>query len=125
ITTPISSARLTLATFVDGGWFGTSGVGPAPGSALTADHLVEPRVEVSVDAGVSWHPAAFTSDYVSALTGHLIGGGTQPNPTSVTATFTLDQPTNGISGIRLVGTAGGGASGGFIGVSSLDALSAS
>src|SRR6266545_183848 len=116
ITNPIVTLDLTLATFLDGGWFGVNGVGPGPGAALTAAHVVEPTVQVTTDGGVSWTDAAHTSDYQTALTGHRIGGGSVPNPSSVTATFTLAQPAVGINGIRIIGTEGGSASGGFLGV---------
>ena len=116
ITNPIVTLDLTLATFLDGGWFGVNGVGPGPGGALAATNLVEPAVQVTTDAGVSWMAVAHTSDYLTALTGHRIGGGSVPNPSAVTATFTLAQPAVGINGIRIIGTEGGSASGGFLGV---------
>ena len=86
--------ELTFATFFDGGWFGVNGVGPAAGGKLTTNHLAEPRIETSVDGGASWSPVAHTSDYATALLGHGVGGGLNPNPTSVKATFTLDQPAS-------------------------------
>jgi hypothetical protein len=124
ITDAVASLKLTLATFVDGGWFGPNGVGPSAGGALTTAYLTAPRVEVTAD-GFTWTPVDATSDYVTALTGHKIGGGSGPNPTFVSATFTLAHATNGILGIRLIGTEGGAASGGFIGVVELSALSSS
>jgi hypothetical protein len=124
ITNAVASLKLTLATFLDGGWFGRNNVGPGGGGALTAAHLTEPRVEITLD-GTAWSVVPHTSDYISALTGHRVGGGTVPNPSYVTATFTLTQPTNNIVGIRIVGSEGGTASGGFIGVSELSALSSS
>lgn len=111
--------ELTFATFFDGGWFGPNGTGPGAGGKLTADHLAEPRVETSVDGGAVWNPVVYTSDYLVALNGHGIGGGLNPNPTIVKATFTLSQPAGGITGIRIIGTEGGTASGGFIGVAEL------
>jgi len=116
----ITTLTLTLATFGDGGWFGVPTYSPAPGSPLTAaDYLVEPSVQVTTDHGVTWTPVAYTSDYLTALDGHLIGGGGQPNPTAVTATFTLTPAITSINGIRIIGDNGGyaGADGnGFIGV---------
>lgn len=108
--------ELTLATFYDGGWFGVNGQGPAGGGKLTAAHLVEPRIEVQSTPGGAWSTVAHTSDYLTALNGHGVGGGLNPNPTSVKAVFTLTQPLTGMSGIRIIGTDGGVASGGFLGV---------
>ncbi|MBL9169436.1 MAG: hypothetical protein JNN07_16975 [Verrucomicrobiales bacterium] len=116
LPTPVARLELTLATFLDGGWFGVNNQGPAPGGSLVASDLVEPSVEVSSDGGLSWTPVPATSDYVSVLTGHGIGGGGNPNPSSVTARFTLATPVEGITGIRLIGTDGGVASAGFLGV---------
>lgn len=116
LTVPIARLELTLATFLDGGWFGVNGRGPAAGGFLTAADLVEPTVEVTEDNGATWTPVAATSDYLKAVTGHGIGGGGNPNPSGVTATFTLTTPAAGITGIRLIGTDGGTASGGFLGV---------
>lgn len=113
---PVGRLELTLATFLDGGWFGVNGVGPGAGNALTEAMLVDPRVEISRDHGATWTVVPHTSDYIERLTGHRIGGGTVPNPSSVTATFTLATVAEGVSGVRLVGTEGGTASGGFIGV---------
>jgi hypothetical protein len=124
ITTAAASLKLTLRTFVDGGWFGVNNVGPSGGAALTPDQLVEPRIEVTVD-GVTWVEVPHSSDYLTALTGHRIGGGPDGNPTLVSATFTLNQPTNGITGIRIIGTEGGAASGGFLGVAELSVMSSS
>lgn len=116
ISKPVAFLDLTLALFSNGGWFGPNGTDPGAGGQLTAAHLVEPRVEVTSDAGATWHVVAHTSDYMSVLTGHNIGGGAHPNPNPATVTFTLTQPTQGIDGIRLVGTDGGTAGNGFLGV---------
>ncbi len=121
LTNKVKTLKLNLATFLDGGWFGPNGSGPGAGGALRTNDLTEPRVEISTD-GTIWGPVAFTSDYVSKLTGHRIGGGTVPNPSSAIATFTLAQETNGIMGIRIIGTEGGQASGGFLGVFELEVL---
>lgn len=112
----VESLDLTLATFYDGGWFGVNATGPTAGGALTANYLVEPQVQVSNDGGITWTTIGHTSNYMQKLDGHRVGGGGMPNPTSVTATFTLDQPVSGISAIRIIGSEGGAASRGFLGV---------
>src|SRR5262245_39051884 len=48
ITTAIKHLDLTLALFGNGGWFGVNQTGPSTGG-LKDEHLVEPRVEISVD----------------------------------------------------------------------------
>lgn len=118
----IEALKLTMATFVDGGWFGTPMTGfPPAGKALTPDDLLEPRVQFTVDGGVNWFDLpGVTSDYVSQLTGHNIGGGGFPNPTTTpTATFILPPLGADVDGVRLFGEGGGFAgddSTGFIGV---------
>src|SRR5690606_28401288 len=72
--------------------------------------------------GVTWATAAHTSDYLTALDGHGIGGGGNPNPSRATAVFTLTPPQTGITGIRVIGDAGGLSSGGFLGVFELEAI---
>ena len=125
VTNPVASLVLYLATFVDGGWFGTNGIGPGPGGVLTTtQYLAAPIVQASGDGGNTWTNVAFTTDYLSALNGATIGGGaTNPNPVVMPpATFTLNPPLTQIDGIRLIGTAGGTADGsgsGFIGVMEL------
>ncbi len=121
IPAPITNLVLTLATFGDGGWFGVNNLSPAPGEALTPSHLAEPIVQVTVDGGATWTMVPASSDYMTALDGHLIGGGGQPNPTQVAMTFTLDTPATAIDGIRIIGTEGGVASGGFVGIFELEA----
>jgi hypothetical protein len=100
LATPIKHLDLTLALFGNGGWFGVNQTGPGSGG-LKDEHLVEPRVEVTID-GFVWTPVASTSDYYLALRGHAIGA-----PNSATAHFTLAQPAQNITGIRLIGTEGG------------------
>ena len=121
MTNKAKMIRVTFATFLDGGWFGPNGTGPGAGAALRTNHLTEPQVEVSLD-GATWGPIPFTSDYVQKLTGHRVGGGTVPNPSSVAATFTLNQETNNIRGLRVIGTEGGQASGGFLGIFEVEVL---
>ena len=116
LTNSIVTLDLTMATFGDGGWFGVNNLAPLPGSALTEAHLMEPIVQVSADGGTTWEEVPFTSDYTNQMLGHLIGGGDQPNPSSVKVTFTLTAPAIDINGIRIIGTEGGTASGGFLGV---------
>jgi hypothetical protein len=125
VSKPIVNLKLTLATFYDGGWFGPSNQGPGAGGKLTTNYLTEPLVQISRDNGITWTTVTATSDYMTALKGHGIGGGSNPNPTSVTTTFTLAQPASGITGIRLIGTDSGTASQGFLGVFELAALSSS
>ncbi len=113
------SLTLTLATFSDGGWFGVAGQAPGGGGILAASDLIEPSVQISTDGGITWLTVAQSSDYLAALTGHGIGGGVNPNPTSVSAVFTLNDPITGITGIRIIGENGGNAGpdpNGFIGV---------
>jgi hypothetical protein len=59
---------------------------------------------------------AHTSDYLVALNGHPLPTVDFGPPTTASATFTLDEPATGINGIRIIGSEGGTASGGFIGV---------
>ena len=117
-TDAVKSLVLTMATFYDGGWFGAPGTGPSPGGGLTAAHLApQPVVQTTTDGGVTWQSVAVTSDYLAAFTGHPVGGGAVPNPSSKAATFTLTTPASGINGIRIIGQNGGSADGnGFIGV---------
>ncbi|HYG34614.1 MAG TPA: binary toxin-like calcium binding domain-containing protein, partial [Clostridia bacterium] len=119
ITNQIIRLELTLATYFDGGWFGVNNLSPTAGGLLDATYLIEPNVEVSSDFGSTWTTVAHNSDYLTALNGHGVGGGANPNPTTVTAVFTLTQPANGITGIRIIGSEGGAASGGFLGVCEL------
>jgi hypothetical protein len=125
VTNPVASLVFYLATFVDGGWFGTNDLGPGPGGVLTTNtYLAAPIVQASGDGGNTWTNVPFTTDYLTALNGTTIGGGpTNPNPVLMPpATFTLSPPLIGINGIRLIGTAGGtadGAGSGFIGVMEL------
>lgn len=117
----VENLVLQQATFTDGGWFGVNGIGPVPGDPLTPDHLSEPSIQITSDGGVTWTTVPHTSDYGLVMNGHGIGGGANPNPTSVAITFTLNTPASKINGIRIIGPNGGAADGnGFIGVWELD-----
>lgn len=112
----IKTLELTLATFFDGGWFGVNGSGPGAGGMLTAAHLAEPEVQITTDAGSTWTTVPHTSNYLALMTGHQIGGGSAPNPTSKTTLFTLATPIANVDGVRIVGRDGGQADVGFLGV---------
>jgi hypothetical protein len=116
VTNTIVELEVTLALFSNGGWFGVNGIDPGAGGLLTEEHVVEPRVEITIDGGQSWSLVFYTSDYLSALIGTGIGGGAFPNPNKVTARFALEDVVRDITGIRLIGTDGGTAAGGFLGV---------
>lgn len=109
----ITEVTVTLATFGDGGWFGVSGAGPDAGGALTAEMLVEPTLQVLGAEG--WVNVSVTSNYLPQMTGHLIGGGGVPNPSSREFTLVPTQPLTGVSGLRVIGPEGGTASNGFVG----------
>jgi hypothetical protein len=111
----ITRLELTMATFFDGGWFGPNNSGPGAGGILTPAYLTEPDVQISTDGGGTWTTVPHTSDYLTVFNGHGIGGGGNPNPSSKTAVFTLSTPAQNITGVRLIGSEGGTASGGFIG----------
>ncbi len=120
----IDTVRLTMATFFDGGWFGSGGAGN--GRALTADDVMPvPKLQLSVDGGLSWADLPSETDYATVLVGHNIGGGAFPNPsTTPTVEFSF-MPIAGITGIRVFGEGGGNAgedSGGFLGVVELEVL---
>lgn len=117
----LSSLTLTLATFTDGGWFGPAGTDPGPGGALVAPtYLSAPTIQVQDSSGV-WSSVAATSDYLTVMNGHGIGGGANPNPSSATAAFTLTPARSNVTAVRVIGEAGGTASGGFLGVFELTA----
>ncbi len=114
---PITSVTVSMATFGDGGWFGENGFGPGAGQPLPADKVIAPVLQATTDFGVTWTTVAETNDYVSSFTGHLVGGGSQPNPSRRNATFTLTSPLTGVTGVRLIGPTGGNSDGnGFLGV---------
>ena len=126
-TDGVQTVTLSMATFVDGGWFGVNGVSPAGGEALVLDTHISaataPVIQTTADGGTTWSEVASTSDYLTVMDGHTIGGGANPNPSIPgDITFTLDTPVTGINGVRVIGSVGGNAgdaSNGFIGVSEL------
>ena len=124
-TNRIVRLELTLAAFFDGGWFGVNNVGPGAGGILSSNQdLVEPAVQVSADGGLSWTNVPFVSDYLSALHGHMLPPAFGL-PTAATANFRLTPPQTNINGIRLIGSEGGTASGGFLGVFELAVFTSS
>jgi hypothetical protein len=122
-TNPVVRLQLNLATFFDGGWFGVNNLGPGSGGFLSTNlHLVQPSVQASGDGGITWSNVAFNSDYLIALEGHPLPAIDFGAPTLATAHFRLTPPLTNINGIRVVGTEGGTASGGFLGVFELAVL---
>lgn len=116
---PVNSIALTLATFVDGGWFGINGTTPAGNSPLELNTHISsdslPEVQVTRDEGDSWNTVPSTTDYLDVMTGHIIGN----PPTTAKVVWNLNTAQSGINGIRVIGTHGGlagDAANGFIGV---------
>src|SRR5690606_39207150 len=91
---------------------------PAPGRALTAEHVITPVVQTTTDGGFTWQTVeGVTTNYAEVFTGLAIGGGAVPNPTRAAATFTFTTPLTNVGGIRIIGQNGGVADGnGFLGV---------
>jgi hypothetical protein len=117
LTTPVLRLEFNMATFFDGGWFGVNGVGPGSGSVLSAaEHLLEPVVQVTTNHGTSWVTVPHTSDYLDVVDQHPLPAVDFGEPTLVKSTFELTEPQTGIDGIRILGSEGGTASGGFLGV---------
>ncbi len=120
----IKTVTVTMATFVEGGWFG-SREAPPPGGALTREMLLpkfgtprEPILEVTTSPGAvaGWRPVAATSNYVERLTGHVIPA-TSAAFTTRSFTFTLRERPMDITGVRVVGPMSGSMSPeGFIGI---------
>jgi len=126
LTNPVTRLELSLMTFFDGGWFGTNYIGPGAGGSLsTNEDLAEPIVQASGDGGVTWTNVPFTSDYLTALEGHPLPAVAFGEPTLAQSTFRLTPPLVGISAIRIIGSEGGTASGGFLGVSELAVFTSS
>ena len=115
-TDQVRAVTLDMATFFDGGWFGPNNSGPGASQPLTASHLTAPLVQVTTNGGTTWQTVENSNDYVSRLEGTTLPGAFLAPTRPDTATFTLNTPVTGINGIRLIGTEGGTASGGFIGV---------
>ncbi len=105
----VEAVKVQFAAFVNGGWFGPPGVGPAAGGALTAAHLTQPVVQTTHDGGATWQEVPVVSNYTAALTGHLIAGSDNIPTRTPEATFTLLTSATGINGIRFMGTQGGNA----------------
>lgn len=123
----VISLTLTMETFFDGGWFGPNASSPGNGGTLTSTFLTSPTVQFSLSpdptvAGAVWTNVSASSNYLSVMNGHVIGLQSGINPTiAPAATWTLDAPLTGITGIRIIGSEGGLAAsqGGFIGVREL------
>lgn len=111
---PIAMVELTMATFFDGGWFGPNGTAPWPGTPLLDSHVAVPTVQITMD-GTTWadYTGTVLTDYSQQLTGHATGTN---SPTALTVRFLLGTPVAGVRGIRLIGTEGGTANNGFLGV---------
>ena len=126
-TDAVQTVTLSMATFVDGGWFGINGIDTGDGVPLVLDTHISaatvPVVQTTSDGGSSWSEVASTSDYLTVMEGHTIGGGANPNPSIPgDVTFTLDSPATGINGLRVIGPVGGSAgeqANGFIAASEL------
>ncbi|HVY72305.1 MAG TPA: binary toxin-like calcium binding domain-containing protein [Verrucomicrobiae bacterium] len=116
----LNTLTLTMAAFLDGGWFGKPNSAPVAGGNLNSDYLVAPVVQVSTNHGVTWTTVTATTDYLTALDGQSIGGGGNPNPNPLTVNFTLNPPVTGVNGVRIIGPNGGVVDGGFLGVFELD-----
>lgn len=114
----ITTLTLTNAAFFDGGWFGPNNSGPGPSGTLAAGHLIEPTIQITLDGGATWSDVAATSNYSATMTGTVLPVAFGP-PSIRTSTFTLTTPVTGVNGIRLIGSEGGTASGGFLGVTEI------
>jgi formylglycine-generating enzyme required for sulfatase activity len=105
---PVARLEIEVATLSNGGWFSSMASGPLPGAALTASHITAaPALQTTTD-GVNWVAVPvgdYTTDYITRLTGHNIGGGGQPEATRRSAVFTLNTPVAGLRGIRVHGNA--------------------
>ncbi|MGV3771358.1 MAG: thrombospondin type 3 repeat-containing protein, partial [Verrucomicrobiales bacterium] len=122
LTNEIERLELSMATFYDGGWFGPNGVGPGGGGILNSNEfLIEPTLQVTRDGGTTWETVAHTSNYLEIFEGHAIAPANGA-PTRATATFRFVEAQTGINGLRFVGSEGGEASQGFIGVFELSAF---
>ncbi len=110
----LRSITVTMATSMDGGWFGTREA-PLPGTALTAAHLGTGSFRVDVGYGTNLQGEELpdvTNDYLQQFTGHVIPS----TPGAVTLrsfTITLHKRPQNVTSIRLKAPMGGsqGASG--------------
>jgi hypothetical protein len=114
----VTTLSLTNAAFFDGGWFGPNNSGPGASNALTPAFIIEPTIQITVDGGTTWTNVAATSNYSATMSGAVLPVAFGP-PTILTSTFTLTAPVTGINGIRFIGSEGGTASGGFLGVTEI------
>ncbi len=111
----VNSITLNSSSFFDGGWFGSNGIDPGASGTLNSTYLIAPVVQITLDGGTTWTTVPSTSNYLAAMTGVVLPVAFGP-PTASTSVFTLTTPVTGINGIRLIGSEGGSASGGFIGL---------
>ena len=85
----INAISVSMATFVDGGWFGINSATPPGNSPLVLDTHIStdtvPDVQVTSDGGTTWTDVDSTSDYLTQMDGHIIGN----PPTTQTVTWTL------------------------------------
>jgi hypothetical protein len=114
----VGSLTLNSASFFDGGWFGPNNSGPGASQPLNATYIITPTVQITFDGGTTWSTVASTSNYSTVMNGVVLPVAFGA-PTLSTTTFTLTSPVTGIRGIRLIGSEGGTASGGFLGLTEL------
>ncbi|HEX2746647.1 MAG TPA: PEP-CTERM sorting domain-containing protein, partial [Verrucomicrobiales bacterium] len=114
----VGSLTLGSATFFDGGWFGPNNSGPGASQPLNASFIIPPVVQVTFNGGATWSTVPSTSNYSTVMSGVTLPVAFGA-PTLSTSTFTITTPVTGINGIRLIGSEGGTASGGFMGVTEL------
>jgi len=103
--------NLTINQYIgpDGGWWGDT--------TNNRTGAVAPALQVTYDYGKSWSTVAsssYTNDYYSVISPRGLNSGLAP-----VATFALNSPLNGISGIRLFGDGGGTGQGGFVWISEI------
>jgi hypothetical protein len=114
----VGSLTLQTASFFDGGWFGPNISEPGASGTLNSSYLIAPVVQITLDGGATWSTVPSTSNYVTAMTGVTLPVAFGP-PVFASTSFTLTTPVTGINGIRLIGSEGGSASGGFMGLTEL------
>ena len=122
LTQNIRKVTINLATYFDGGWFGTGN--PGEGEALELHNLDTPKLQITKD-GKRWFTIPAKTNYKKVMKGHIVGDRNGTNPTiSDEISFILTKPYKGVMGIRLIGKEGGRArndQNGFIGVSEFKA----